>query len=146
MSDDRRIHGQTHTNRINNWIGSPVYVEGCRRDAGEVDPMPDEPLLPFRLLSNAFHNGVMRRAGETVEIDPSLRGPHHAEIHGIEYPPLPPAVPTRPQPVETQFIDAESFHRYVSHLEQKVSMLEAENAALRKALPTHDPAREGSWS
>ena len=95
MNDDRRIHGPTHTTRINNWIGSPVYVEGCRRDANEVDPMPDEKLLPFRLLSNAYHNNVMRRAGETVEIYPSMRGPHHAEIPGIEYPPAAPIEPTR---------------------------------------------------
>ena len=86
---------RSHISRINDWIGSDTWVQGCRADRpGPEDPMSEdrypEPKLPYQLLKPAFHEGRMMRPSEVVYIEPSKRGSQHAMIPGQKYPDLPP--------------------------------------------------------
>lgn len=101
LRDDLRgpllpLDGLSHISRINDWQGSAAWVQGCRKDKPMSEGRNDypEPKLPFKLLTNAYHEGAMRKAGEVVYIQPSKRGRQHAKIPGQEYPMLPEPVAT----------------------------------------------------
>jgi hypothetical protein len=81
---DRR----THVDRINDWQGSPSYAgpvaSGWHPD--DRPPAPTSKRLPYRLTTKAYHDNVMRRAGEIVEVHPEQAGAHHEQLPDVKYP------------------------------------------------------------
>lgn len=127
LRDDLRgpllpLDGLSHISRINDWQGSDAWVQGCRKDKPMSEGREDypEPKLPFKLLTNAYHEGAMRKAGEVVYIQPSKRGTQHAKIPGQEYPMLPEPVPPEQVAPRLEGQDAK-----IDALTQKVEALSA---------------------
>ena len=121
------VDGLSHISRINGWLGSDAWVEGCRADKWfEEFPMQSnypEPKLPYKLLQPAYHEGSRRRVGEVVMIEPSKRGYQHAKIPGQTYPdiPDPPAPGTLEAPKLAD--DIAELARRVAALEERVNDL-----------------------
>lgn len=86
-----------------------------------------EPKLPFKLTAAAIdERGVRRRAGETVYIEPSRRGPHHATIEGVEYPAGMAEAPTHDHEVILADEGAHQVEMLVEHMaamEHKIDAL-----------------------
>jgi len=80
------LDSRSHITRINDWVGSGSWVEGCRRDAGERLMAQVGEKHPYLLTVKAFYEGRMMPAGSMVFLHPAERGYHHAPVPGHEYP------------------------------------------------------------
>jgi hypothetical protein len=115
----------SHISRINDWQGSDSWVEGCRKDR----PMPDlaqypEPKLPYQLLTPSYHDGVRRRAGEVVYIEPSKRGTQHSMIDGVDYPHAE-NIPASDKPTPRMTDNDRMSLLYMQGLERRIAALES---------------------
>jgi len=84
LRDKSEYGKQTHIERLNG-TGNPADGTGTIGAPGAPPPSgdPDEEPLPYHLLAAAFHDGVFRRAGETVWLLLHQVGAHHAKIEAV---------------------------------------------------------------
>ncbi len=75
----------THIERINDWAGS-MPAPRAGRHPPTYDPRT--PLLPYMLRAKATdRQGLLRRAGEVVELHASEVAAHHAQLPNVDYTP-----------------------------------------------------------
>jgi hypothetical protein len=132
VSDDPR----SHVERINDWVGSQVFVQMARRDRGDT-PMPEGKTSKYVLKSTAFDGGRMLRPGEVVELTAGQVGPHHLAIEGEKYDKDHKAAqeamsrPRQPAMVE-ETIPLAHHREVVAALQPMIEAKDAEIAALKK--------------
>lgn len=128
----------SHISRINDWVGSDAWVEGCRADKHftefDMDEAYPEAKLPYRLVSKSYHEGTMRQPGEVVYLRPTARGTQHAKIEGVEYPDVPEPSPAATNVVPRMSDEARQNLVYTQGLERRVAALEQGVADLHAAL------------
>jgi hypothetical protein len=134
LPDDPR----SHTERINDWKGSNVYVQESRRDPGDT-PMPSGKTFKYMLKEMAFDGMNLIPAGSVVEIFAVQVGPHHQPIDGEKYDADHKAAqeamsrPWKPPMIE-ETIPLDHHKQVVAGLQPQIDALKKENAALRAAI------------
>jgi hypothetical protein len=75
---------RTHTDRINDWVGSNVYVQGVARDREDI-PMPQGDTRRYVLSAMSWDGFRRLPVGSIVDVAASQVGPHHEKHPDEKY-------------------------------------------------------------